>query len=387
MYRIKRITALMLCVAMLAAFVPQAAFAADEAEDGIYQITNGYLIYSYNAKTGGFAIETDEGHPKKKYDNNMPLLYAEDSDRSNGTSFVTVRINGDDYIFGQSYGFFNMATTIGEPVISEGGRLMEIDWSIKGITVTMSVALGTTENTDTIGNAGLAFEVTNNSGSDAEVSVRLLLDTALGEVDAPYIVVDDSTTTIAVETEWSGESVPSQIRNVDSLTNTRAVSYILPKGWQGGVEPTKIIAGHWANLANTRYEYTADKYCDFTNASNTYRVADAAVALYWEGRTLSDGESYCAETLYGIGNFSSDTGEYVGINVTDYEKLEMNSSEDGYENNGEFTVVFEIDNTLDDSIDLTDISIAVTAEDEYFEVLNSSGDVVDVYQTTYDQLL
>ena len=34
-----------------------------------------------------------------------------------------------------------------------------------------------------------------------------------------------------------------------------------------GIE-RKIIVGHWANLANTRYDYVPDENCDFSNYSN-----------------------------------------------------------------------------------------------------------------------
>ena len=36
------------------------------------------------------------------------------------------------------------------------------------------------------------------------------------------------------------------------------MAYMFLKGWNDGVVADKIIVGHWANLANTKYDYTAD---------------------------------------------------------------------------------------------------------------------------------
>ena len=81
--------------------------------------------------------------------------------------------------------------------------------------------------------------------------------------------------------------LPSQIRCVDSLAKPTKLAYILTKGWNGGSEANRIIVGHWANLANTRYTYTPGNYCDFTNYSNDYREPDSAAAIYWENRTVA----------------------------------------------------------------------------------------------------
>ena len=89
---------------------------AGAEEQNIYSISNGYLAYTFHADTGGFAIETAEGNPKKSLDNNIPLLYSEDKARSNGTSFVSVRIDDKDYVFGQDYGFFGLNSALGTPV-------------------------------------------------------------------------------------------------------------------------------------------------------------------------------------------------------------------------------------------------------------------------------
>ena len=85
------------CILILA-FIMSLFSTVTFAEEGDeYRISNDYLGFMYNSKTGGFAIETAEGNPHKSLDNNMPLLYADDKERSNGTSFITVRIGDKDF--------------------------------------------------------------------------------------------------------------------------------------------------------------------------------------------------------------------------------------------------------------------------------------------------
>ena len=375
----KRIISSMLALVMFVSIFPLGVFAEGE-NDNIYSITNGYLTYSFNADTGGFAIETEEGNPKKILDNNIPLLYSDDKERSNGTSFITVRIGNKDYIFGQDYVFFGMSSHLDTPVVSEEGRLITIPWTIKGVTVTLKIALSTDENNDITGNAGISFEVTNNSGIEEDISVRLLLDTALGnEIDAPYFVVDEAIRPTMTETEFSGDDVPSQIRCVDSLANPTKLAYILTKGWNGGSEANRIIVGHWANLANTRYTYTPDNYCDFTNYSNDYREPDSAAAIYWENRTIASGGSYIGEMLYGVGNFSNDKDDATQINIT-AGRVELSDDKKTYKNDGQFDVTVEIDNTGNDAVMLSSAMLNITVDNSQFEIVSGDDTV------TFDEI-
>lgn len=139
----KRAVSCVLILTFLLSLFPAYTFAEGNDE---YRISNDYLSFMFNQKTGGFAIETAEGNPHKVLDNNIPLLYSEDKERSNGTSFITVRIGDKDYVFGQDYGFFGLDSKLGTIEVKENGRLIEIPWTIKGITVTLLAALD--ENTE-----------------------------------------------------------------------------------------------------------------------------------------------------------------------------------------------------------------------------------------------
>ena len=367
MKTLRKITSLLLSLLMVVSVISPTVF----AEDSVYSITNGYLTYAFNAATGGFSIETVEGNPKKVLDNDMPLLYREDADRSNGTSFITVRIDGKDYVFGQDYGFFKINSSLGTPVVSDEGRLLTVPWTIDGVTVTLKVALGTdaTTSANTLGNAGIGFDVENKSGKARDVSVRLMLDTSLGnDIDAPYFVLGESIRPTLTESEFTGADVPSQIRCVDSLSTPKRLSYILMQDWNGGKTPSKVILGHWANLANTRYEYTPDSFCDFTNYSNKYKTPDSAAALYWECGSLADGGAYGAEVLYGVGNFSENEGN-IGLNITS-ERVTLADDGKSYKNDGLIKLTVDIDNTVDGAVKLTAAQLNLNFDDTQFELVD-----------------
>lgn len=324
-------------------FPVKAATLGDE-----YSIANEYIKYTINAKTGGFCIETKEGHPQKSFDNNIPLLYKEDRVRSNGTSFTTIRIDDKDYIFGQEYGWFGINTTLHQPVVSEEGRLITVAWDIKGYTVTQKVALSLDENNPLCGNVGISYTVTNNSGKTGKVGIRLLLDNALdANIDAPYVMVNQISPTI-VETEYTN-NIPQQIRYMDSLSSPDKMAYALLDGWSGqkDVMADKVIVGHWVNLANTRYHYEPNPSCDFSNYSNEYLVPDTATAYYWSEKSLNQGESRTSEMLYGIGNFAHQMEKQrLAIGLT-AEKVELDSTKKAYVNEGKFKMTVTLDNSVD----------------------------------------
>ncbi len=367
---LKKAVSYVLILAFILSLFPVIASAAENE----YRISNEYLSFMFNRATGGFAIETAEGNPNKVLDDNIPLLYSDDKERSNGTSFVTVRIGDKDYVFGQDYGFFGLASSFGTIEVKEDGRLIEIPWTISGITVTLLAALDNNTENDTAGNVGLSFKVKNNGSADKNVSIRLLLDTALGNrIDAPYFVIDRDVQPTFTETEYSGENVPQQIRSVDSVTSPSRLAYILmqAEGWSGGEKPGRVILGHWANIANTRYDYTPDPYCDFSNYSNSYREPDSAAAIYWENRTVKSGEAFSGEVLYGVGNFSNTQSETTDIHIT-AERVELAADKVTYKNNGEIKVTVNIDNTVDNAPVLSNAVVNLIVDDKQFEV--ASGD-------------
>lgn len=397
MSRFKRILSAVLTAVLVVSTFPAVAL-ANGGESGEVGISNGYMRFTFNKSTGGFAIETKEGNPKKVLDNDIPLLYAEDKERSNGTSFITVRIDGRDYVFGQDYGLFSgTSSRYGDIVYTGGteegsGGSIAIPWTVNDVTVTLTAALSGNEESDTTGNVGLSFKVENGGTSAHSVGIRLLLDTALGDkIDAPYFVVDGKETPTLNETEYKEASVPEQIRSVDSLTSPSRMAYLLTKanGWSGGEKPKKVILGHWANLANTRYDYSVDSSCDFSNYSNDYRIPDSAAALYWETGALVGGTPFVGELLYGVGNFSklpSDTPLGIDISIGRVE-LQENAGDGkaSYKDGGVITAKVTIDNTVDNATALSGVEVNFKYDTDKFTLTGGNPQVKYDSLSTADQ--
>lgn len=373
---VKRICAFLLAVIMTACGIlelaPLEAYAAAASNTTV--VKNKYIQYTMNRSTGGFSIDTLEGHPQKKYDDNLPLLYKE-SGEGMETSYVTFRIKEEgsysDYIFGQDYSWLlgegAGKLTVSEPVEDGDSTILTADWEILGFTVTQTVALSQddTGSSSTNGNVGISYTIQNNNGDSREAGLRVLLDTALSnQIDAPYIMTDD-TNYSPVEIAYTDEKMPTQFRGVDSLTSPTRMCYAILNGWEGR-EADKVIAGHWANLANTRYDYTPNPSCDYTNRSNKYITADSALALYWSPQNIAAGEASTCQFLYGVGNFTSElTGKKVNINMT-VGGVKLKEGADGisggYENDGIFEVEATIDNTVTDAEELKAASVTLGLE-------------------------
>ena len=369
----RKLCAWLLAVIMTACGImelaPMEAYAA--AASSTTTISNQYLQYTINRVTGGFSVDTLEGHPQKKYDDHLPLLYKE-SDEGMETSYVTLRIKeGDDYcdyIFGQDYSWLlgkdEGKLTVSEPEEMADAIVLRADWKIQGFTVTQQVALSkeTTGNGNNTGNVGISYSIKNENGDAREAGLRVLLDTALSnEIDAPYILTDDINYS-AVEKSYSGENVPSQFRGVDSLSSPSRMCYAILNAWEGR-EADRVIVGHWANLANNRYDYKPDPSCDFTNRSNKFLTADSALALYWSPETIASGEETVCQFLYGVGNFSSELSDKkVNINMT-VGNVELNQNGAGYANDGIFEVEATIDNTVTGAETLRSAAMTLSLED------------------------
>jgi hypothetical protein len=364
----KRLIACLLALALLATLVPAGVLAADT----VLELSNTYLKYSLNTATGAFQIGTLEGHPQKEKDNHMPLLF----DGGLQTSYTTVRIDGEDYVFGKSYGFLGLDSQLSEPVLNQGDQTLSVTWSIKGIEITQLAELKSDPANPLSGNVGLRYTVKNNSGTAAEVGVRVLLDNALGDNDAPFVMAEGNTLPTFYETELANPA-PSQIRFMDSYTNSNVMSYAILNSWSGAVTPDRAVVGHWYNLADTRWDFTPDGGLRFTESTSRLGTADAASAYYFDPRGYENGSQQTLELMYGVGDFSAQSIEN-GPNVTmSFDRQPtLNETGDGYADDGVFTLSVKIDNTIDDAQTHTNSTIYLSFE-ENLEVVKAPSDASD----------
>ena len=329
----KKIISLIIVATMLLNFVLP-TFAYAEEIDAV-RVHNGIVEYRVNRDNGRYTIHTADGLPNKASDNDKNLLFWYDKP---DTSFTTFRIDGEDYIFGNSYGIFgSQGGIVSSPVVD--GNITTTVWKIKGITVTQKLQLIIDASNPNVGNTKITYSVVNAGDHSVEIGSRILLDTQLGTNDASPMLVGSSYVTN--ESEYVDEGVPSAWKSADEKFAPGVISYGLLSGFDN-VAPNRMVIAHWESLSKTKWDFTPNSLINFTSDKNEYGSADSAVALYYNPQTVDVGSEIVFETFYGIGSLS-DTYNDANFNfqVNAPNKLTVNSTGTGY-NEESFTVVVNI---------------------------------------------
>lgn len=363
----KRILSSVLAIAMLLTGLPLAVFAEESntsTQSGT-SISNDYMEFSVNQDTGFFSISTLEGHPQKAADNNMPLLYDGDSIE---TSFTTVRIDGKDYIFGQSYGIFGLSTSMEGPTVDAVNNVISRTWTIHGISVTEKAQLSRTDNTSTTGSVRLSYTVVNNSDTQHTVGIRVMLDNSLGSIDAPITMTQKELAPVSKEAEFfvtgadgSSRDPGMYVRYIDSYETPTKEAYITFSGLETqGV--SRMIVGHWYHLASSKWECTPDTDLAFDSGFNMYGTADTATALYWDETTLDKENTVTRSVTYGVGDFTADVSD-AKFNISLGLVGELVFNDAGEYENDIYEATLKIYNNVDGSVDIQNAVLSLRCDD------------------------
>lgn len=362
----KRVLSVLLTLALLAGFLPAGAIKAKAAEPETLTVSNDYLSVSVSKTNGGFAVRTADGSILHKSDNNKDLLYhSGDYD----TSFLSVEINGQDYLFGGKYEGASAVTTSQE---GANGSIRAV-WSVAGVTFTETVSI---ENNVTH-NGMLALTVTavNGSGAPVPVKARLLLDTCLGSQDyGSYVFQNSSKNTETFKTEklLTGSYDFGSFYTVDSSSSPQITAYNLSPD----KKPYQVAVGHWNHLASTLFGFTATESLDFTSSENdAYRTADSACALYFDMGNV-DGSGASFSTFYGVySNSETPEDQSIAVNLTAPTRLSLNADKSAFTRQSTKGVAdFEVGADLENyKSSATNITLAVRTTGN-LECLNENGE-------------
>ena len=345
------------------------------AATGVFSIKNNTVELLVNGADGRYAIKTAEGSPDRSEDDNKPLLYLKEIPE---TTFTTFRIDGKDYIYGNSYTGITMEGGFTDPPKREGMTNIST-WRAEGVEITQKLEMTDNVSSSDIGNVKISYLITNKGKSSKTIGSRVLMDTMLGDNDGSKVSLDGKSE-ISYETEVSGEDIPVYWRTVDSAVNPKVVSYGFLKGW-GNTEPDRMIIAHWSALSLTKWDYSTNPDRNIGSSLNDFKSADSAVALYWEPKTLEPGKTMQVETYYGLGNINSSDGSTFNLNVLAPSKLTIEGEK--YKDNP-FEIIMELDNSLSNSTELAGVTAELVlpaglelAEEEqsskYFYRINANG--------------
>ncbi len=363
----KKILASVLCAVMLVGSLPISVFAEELKTPEPYELADDYISVTVSAENGGFLINTVEGNRLEKEDNNQNLLYPSADYDTSYTSIRVTRTDGsvEDYIFGREYGFLGLDSS--DVAITRAGNTLEAVWSVKDITVKQTLGL-LDEASSQHGMVSIDYAVSTTSDDVANVKVRIMLDTALGNNDSGYYQVPN------VVNEYASLTNEYMLDNTDSYTayngaffavddpsSPKINAYTLDVAVDGRiVKPYQVAFGHWNSLASTVFDFTPDDAVNFTNSYNEkYRTADSAYALYYDLGALTPEKESRVSTRYGVFSNSTVSGEEsVAINLSSIPaSMTMTEDQSGYipqvdgGKNGDIRLQLLVENLASEDLD------------------------------------
>jgi hypothetical protein len=339
---------LMLLVWILGIFNAFSIQAYGTEASEVLSIKNSIVELLVSKQDGRFAVRTVEGSPQRLGDENAALLFMESIPE---TTFTTFRIDGKDYIYGNTYSGLSMEGRFIKAPAADGMKSTST-WKAGDITVTQKLELTDNIKSSDVGNVKISYSITNTGNTDREVGTRILLDMMLGSNDGSKISLDGRAD-ISYESEAAGKEIPTYWRCTDSSDKPKVVAYGFIKGW-GNTEPDRMTIAHWSALSTTKWDYSIDPGRNIGSALNDYKSSDSAVALYWEPKTLAAGETVQVESYYGLGNINeSPEGDTFNLNILAPAKLTVEG--EGYKENP-FDIIMELDNSFQDSVELASIT-------------------------------
>ncbi|MGD9570040.1 MAG: S-layer homology domain-containing protein [Sedimentibacter sp.] len=389
---IKRSMSMVLSLLMIASSIivhPAYADVAPEPNEDLYkewgspvvQLDNGTIRVTSDKQTGRFIAETISGLPNKSADDYKDLLYGNRFE-SPETSYTSVKIDGEDFIYGNDYGFLGLQGhyTV-EPYVDSDTNSIISQWSINDIVVTQRLKLTNNPKLATIGSVFVSYDIVNNGNAPKSVGLRMLLDTKIGTVDSPALTIPGGGF-IYKEKEFIGDEIPSSWYAYDQYITPQIIALGTVSG-EGLSKPDKLQFAAWGDVSQTKWDYAVNPEKPIIEvridgvlyegengiyppdgAVVDYAAKDSCAVMYWEPELLNQGETKIIDTSYGVGDASikdSDPGYRISLQGTD--KLNMNKEKSSYTTeyvNAEFNV----DNNFDNSKNIANFQIELELPDE-----------------------
>ena len=351
-----RILSFALSAVLVMGLIPVTGIRTQATEIEEMKLENGYLQVEVSEKNGGFAIRTSKGDKINKADNNKMLLFHNGDDDTSFTSFQVTR-DGEtkEYIFGGEY---EGSTAVS---VTKANDEIKATWSVDNLTFIQTISLvnsGSNEH----GMAYISYEVLN-TGEEADIKCRILMDTALGYQDYAYYNVGDGNNLVQSEQTLEKEGYNKSFYSVDNPFAPSVVAYTVNASIENKeCMPYMTTFAHWNNLAATVFDYEADDTMTFTNAYNKeYLTADSAYAMYFDMGNVAKNQSSIIATNYGV--FSNETVDYsasAALNVIAPDVMELTSDKAAYKDDGHFTATTAIENVSNKTFDRVRVVVYTT---------------------------
>ena len=304
------------------------------AYPGTVNVSNDYLEISVKEDNGRFTLGNKLGDPANLNDDNKILLYGHPGPR---TSFTSVRIDGNNYVYGEGGSFSEIPTAYGTYVKGV--------WERNDIQVTQVCGLVSNPSTGRADVMQIRYQLTNLDPNNSHaVGLRILLDTMLGLNDgAPFQVPGSDPITTECEFLKSRDEIPDFWQSFDYLENPTVISQGTLKG-SGATEPDRIVFASWPSFKGTVWDYVITPGKRFGTSTSP----DSSVGLYWNEVSLEPNETIEYVTYYGLSDLSQSFGD-ISLSVTSPIQLEVI---DGQYSPNPFIINAYIEHDLTNAIDV-----------------------------------
>lgn len=292
--------------------------------NGLLAVENKLIkIFVNNSgeETGRFAVDTTQGDPGRNDDNNKALIYGHPKP---WTSFTTLRIDNQNFVFGKSTTKRAGAGLPGGEMVEaphrDGDRIITRYRYNKIIAVQQILDITSSPSTGALDTARIKYVCENQGDRPAEVGLRILLDTMLGSNDgAPFRVGDKEVTG---EYALDRSRLPDFWQAFDSLEKPAVIAQSTLKGGEI-TTPNRLVFSNWGKAADNPWEFPVETGADFTRLGED--ELDSAVSMFWFPRRLNPGEQFSVVVYYGLGGITFAPGNtFLGISAP--AEVEYNNS-------------------------------------------------------------
>ncbi|MBU1076505.1 MAG: OmpA family protein [Spirochaetes bacterium] len=248
-------------------------------------ISNSYIEILGETESGRFVIKTTGGHPEFESDRNSLLIYKDDPP----TSYTTLRIDDQNYIFGEEKGEF-----ISPMKITDNG--IEAVWKIKNIIIKQNINLAYGPISGVKDSAGIVYTIINKDDHSHKIGIRVVLDICLGDEDgSPFIL--PGLGEIVNETLLEKDNISNYWYAYDDLVNPKVMvqgtlkAYPLPG-------PDRVLFACHERFIKYEWNFKVDPERNFRRSY--IGPLDSSLAIYWNERLIKAKESFNTKTFYGI---------------------------------------------------------------------------------------
>ncbi|HYH02349.1 MAG TPA: cellulosome anchor protein, partial [Bacillota bacterium] len=296
-----------------ALLVLTSTIAFGENQDLLF-LENKYVkIFINNSKdeTGRFAMDVSAGDPNRADDDNRPLIYGHPKP---WTSYTTIRINGQNYVYGKATTKRPGAKLPGGEIIAAPqveNKRITMTCKYGAITVEQILEITHSPSTGALDTARIRYVIHNTGDSAAEVGLRTVFDTLVGANDgAPFRVGQRE---ITEETLLETKDFPDFWQAFDLLDKPSVIAQGTLKG--GDVtSPDQLIFTNWGKAADHPWEIPVQPGTKFIRVGED--ELDSVVAMLWMPRTIQPKGTQVITVYYGLGGVTFSPGNtFLGISA------------------------------------------------------------------------